>query len=63
MGPNFAQRYADLLAAADRRRGTAPLRLVFGVVIAIGLYFQMGWIWTFGWAALYAASQILELTG
>ena len=61
MGPNFEQRYADLLTAADRRRGTAPLRLVFGFVIAIGLYFQLGGIWTFGWAALYAASQILEM--
>jgi signal transduction histidine kinase len=61
MTSNFAQDYADMLAAADRRRGTAPLRAVFGFVIAIVLYIQMGWLWTFGWAAAYAISQGLEL--
>jgi signal transduction histidine kinase len=61
MTPGFAQGYADMLLAAERRRGTAPLRAVFGFVIALVLYIQMGWLWTFGWALAYAASQALEM--
>ncbi len=61
MTSSFEERYADMLVAADRRRGTALLRLVFGFVIASGLYLQLGWLWTFGWAAGYGASQLLEM--
>jgi signal transduction histidine kinase len=61
MTPNFVQAYADLLIAADRRRGTAPLRAVIGFVIAVVLQVQMGWLWVYGWAAAYAVSQALEM--
>lgn len=61
MTETFAQAYADLLAAAERRRGTAPLRMAVGFVIAAVLHIQQGWPWVYGWAAVYAASQLLEM--
>ncbi len=61
MTPDLDQAYADLLIAADRRRGTAPLRAVVGLIIAMVLHAQMGWLWIYGWAAAYAASQALEM--
>lgn len=62
MRSDFAHSYADLLGAADRRRGTAPLRAGVGLLIAVALHVQMGWLWAYGWAAAYAFSQALELT-
>lgn len=61
MTATFAQAYADLLVAAERRRGTAPLRAGVGLAIAIALHVQLGWLWAYGWAAAYALSQALEI--
>jgi signal transduction histidine kinase len=61
MKSKFEQGYADMLVAADRRRGTAPLRAAAGLLIAVALHVQNGWLWAYGWAAAYAISQALEM--
>lgn len=61
MTETFAQAYADLLAAAERRRGTALLRAAIGWAIALVLHIRQDWGWVYGWAAAYAAAQILEM--
>jgi signal transduction histidine kinase/ActR/RegA family two-component response regulator len=58
---SLAEHYADLLTAADQRRGTAPLRAIVGYLIAAILYFRFGWAWAWAWATVYAASQMLEI--
>ena len=54
------QLYADLLNAAERRRGSAPMRAVVGFAIAAIIDMQLGLTWIYLWATAYAAAQLWE---
>jgi two-component system, sensor histidine kinase len=58
---DFAQHYADLLTAADQRRGNAPVRAGVGYLIAAIMHLQLGWSWAWLWAAAYSGAQLLEV--